>query len=205
MTQMMEPDTDLYRYLGDPAIKGRLVKLKFWTRLEDGLAKVGLVLLAGSVLGIVFGTSGLYPNRHTSSPFHDHQIGNPDPAMVRFCTCALVVSVILLAARLCSRHCYLLDPGRGCLIWHSKFLWFRRIRVVLERKEIAGIAAQGKEFKGRHRSYRAYRVVVETTAGSDIPVSNWRPWGREKCKAEADKLAKLLGCRSSFALPESTP
>ena len=125
--------------------------------------------------------------------------------MVRYCTCALVVSLILLAARLCSRHCYLLDPGRGCLIWHSQFLWFRRMRVVLERSEIAGVAAQGKEFKSRLGSYWSYRVVVERTAGGEIPVSNWRPWGRDKCKAEADKLAKLLGCRSSVALPEFTP
>ena len=60
MTQMMGPNTDLYRYLADPAVKERLVKLKFWTRLEDGLAKVALMLLAGSVLGIVFGTLGFY-------------------------------------------------------------------------------------------------------------------------------------------------
>jgi hypothetical protein len=203
MTQMMEPNTDLYRYLADPAVKERLVKLKFWTRLEDGLAKVAIILLAGSVLGIVFGTLGLYPNRHSLSPFHDHQIGNPDPAKVQHCTIALAVSLILLAVRFCSRHCYLLDPSRGYLIWHSQFLWFRRMRVVLERREIAGIAAQGKEFKSRRGSYWSYRVVVEKTAGGEISVSNWRPWGRDRCKAEADKLASLLGCRSSVALPES--
>ena len=204
LTQMMEPNPDLSRYLADPAVKERLVKLRFWTSLEDGLSKVGLMLLAGSVLGIVFGTLGFYPNRHGFSPFHRHDF-TPDPVMVRYCTCALVVSLILLAARLCSRHCYLLDPGRGCLIWHSQFLWFRRLRVVLERSEIAGVAAQGKEFKSRRGPYWSYRVVVEKTAGGEIPVSNWRPWGRDKCKAEADKLAGLLGCRSSVALPESTP
>jgi len=201
MTQPMGPNTDPYRYLADPAVKGRLVKLKFWTRLEDGLAKVGLILLAGSVLGIVFGTLGFYPNRHGFSPFHRHDF-TPDPVMVRYCACALVVSLILLAARLCSRHCYLLDPGRGCLIWQSQFLWFRRMRVVLERREIAGVAAQGKEFRSRRGSYWSYRVVVEKAAGGEIPVSNWRRWGRDRCKAEADRLAKLLGCRSSVALPE---
>jgi hypothetical protein len=204
MTHMMEPNTDLYRYLADPAVKERLVKLKFWTRLEDGLAKVAIMLLAGSVLGIVFGTLGFYPNRHGSSPFH-RQYSNPDPVMVRYCTCTLVVSLILLAVRLCSRHCYLFDPGRGCLIWHSQLLWFRRARVVLERGEIAGIAAQGKEFKSRHGAYWSYRVVVEKAAGGEILVSNWRRWGRDKCKAEADKLAGLLGCHSSVALPEYTP
>ena len=180
-----------------------LVKLKFWTKVEDGLAKVAVILLAGSVLGIVFGTTGLYPHRDRLYP-HRHNY-NPDPAMVQFCTCALVLSLILLAARLCSRHCYLLDPGRGCLIWQSQFLWFRRMRVVLERREIAGVAAQGKEFRSRRGSYWSYRVVVEKTAGGEIPVSNWRPWGRDKCQAEADKLAELLGCRGSVTLPEFTP
>ena len=88
-----------------------------------------------------------------------------NPAIVLYSTSALVVSLILLAARFCSRNCYLLDPGRGCLIWHDHFLWFRRFRVVLERSEIAGFAAQGKEFKSRLGPYWSYRVVVERTAG----------------------------------------
>src|SRR5512137_764758 len=103
MTQMMEPNPDLCRYLADPAVKERLVKLKFWTRLEDGLAKVAVILLAGSVLGIVSGTTGFYPHRDSLYPHHHNY--DPDTVMVRYCTCALVVSLILLAARLCSRHC----------------------------------------------------------------------------------------------------
>jgi hypothetical protein len=196
MTQMTGPNTDLYCYLADPAVKKRLVKLKFRTTLQEGLALLAIILLACSVLGIVYGTYGVYPSRHS------RQIHDPDPAIVRYSTCALVVSLILLAGRFCSRNCYLLDPGRGYLIWHDQFLWFRRFRVVLERSEISGVAAQGKEFKSRLGPYWSYRVVVERTVGADIPVSNWRPNGRDKCKAEADKLAKLLGCRSSVALPE---
>ena len=116
----MRANTDLYRYLVDPAVKGRLLKLKFRTTLQEGLGGVGLILLACSVLGIVYGAYGVCPSRHDYEP-HD-----PDPAIVRDSTCALVFSVILLAGRLCSRNCYLLDPGRGCLIWRNQFLWFRR-------------------------------------------------------------------------------
>jgi hypothetical protein len=196
MTQMIGPNTDLYRYLANPDVKKGLVRLKFRAPFHERLATVALILLACSVLGIVYGAYGVYPSRHYQEP-HD-----PNPAIVVCSTCALVVSLILLAGRFCSRTCYLLDPGRGCLIWHHRFLWFRRIRVVLERGEIAGVAAQGTEVKSRYGPYWSYRVVVERTAGADIPVSNWRPYGRDKCKAEADKLAKLLGCRSSIALPE---
>ncbi|MCX6924366.1 MAG: hypothetical protein NT154_14300 [Verrucomicrobia bacterium] len=196
---MMGPNTDACGYLADPAVKQRLVKLKFRTPLQDGLAFVAFLLLACSILGIVYGAYGVFPARHY------HEIHDPDPVIVRYSTGALVVSLILLAWRFCSRNCYLLDPSRGGLIWQDQFLWFRRVRVVLERSEIAGVAAQGTECKSRLGPYWSYRVVVERTAGADIPVSNWRPNGRDKCKAEADKLAKLLGCRSSVALPEYTP
>src|SRR5512135_191706 len=105
---MMGPNTDLYRYLANPAVKKDLVKLKFRTTVQEGLAAVGLIMLACSFLGIVYGAYGVYPSRHHHEP-HD-----PDPAIVLNSTCALVVSLILLAARFCSRNCYLLDPGRGC-------------------------------------------------------------------------------------------
>ena len=204
MTQMMEPNTDLCRCQADPAVKKRLVKLKFRTRLEEGLKleeglnTAGSILLVFSVVGILCGAFG-FQNPRTQ------RIHDPDPAVVRYATGALLVSLILLAARFCFRNCYLVDPRRGCLIWHYQFLWLRRIRVVLQRWEIAGVATQGEKFERRHGSWWGYRVVVEAIAGADIPVSNWRPNGRDKCKAEADKLAKLLGCRSSIALPEFTP
>ena len=135
MTQMIGPTTDLYRYLADPAAKERLVKLKFRTRLQEGLAFVAVILLACSILGIVCGTYGLYPSRRSLFPPNY----DPDPGLVRYSTGALVISLILLAARFCSWNCYLFNPARGCLIWQCQFLWFRRMRVVLERSEIAGV------------------------------------------------------------------
>lgn len=171
----------------DPSPSEDLVKLDPDTTLENFLmgGAIGALLF---VLGI--GKAALVG--HRSSP--------PSPELLPLAVWALPFCLVFFIAFCFTDNYYLLDRERHQIFYHFKFLWFRRLRVLLRRKDVVAVAVQGrKQGKG---SYWEYRIGVVGNTGRWVALTEWQREPLEQCNKEAAKLAAMLGCMAYPAAPD---
>ena len=97
---------------------------------------------------------------------------------------------------------YLLDRERHQILYRFKFLWFRRLRVLLQRKDVVAVAVQGRKSGQRgHSSSWEYRIGVVGNTGRWVALTEWQSEPLEPCNTEAAKLAAMLRCTAYPAAP----
>ena len=179
------------RERGNLEIPAGWIKLDRETALEAFLPVTGTILAA---LAVLFLWNGLFGY----TPRHSSRFVPPDPRLVPPGLILLVASAVFFAARYFTDNYYLLDPERGRLFYHFKFLWFRWVRLLLERRDIAAATTEGRiQTAGPQRGKWGYRVLLIAAVGRKVPLSDWR-WeqqGLEECNAQAADLARTLGCQ----------
>ena len=82
-----------------------------------------------------------------------------------------------------------------------EFLWFHRVRLLLERKDIVALATQCRRAGGRAGHWE-YRVALIGANGHRVGLTDWEE-DAELCNDEAAKLATMLGCKADTAAPDS--
>jgi hypothetical protein len=173
-----------------PITSEGLVKLDSDTKLETFLMWGGAVAL---VVALGFGKAALLGHRR--SP--------PNPEMLPIALWALPFCVAFFLALFFTDNYYLLDRERHRIFYHFKFLWFRRLRLFLQRKDIVAVAVQGRKHGERNQPTPwEYRIGVVGATGRWVALTDWQKKPLEPCNGEAAKLAAMLGCRAYAASPE---
>jgi hypothetical protein len=118
--------------------------------------------------------------------------------------------LVLLAVRLLTDNFYLIDSARHAIYYHFEVAWFRRVRLLLERRDIVGTSTQSRWRSSRSGSRRSWkyswyehRVVVIDTRGWVVPMTNWQQEALWDCNNEASDLAKKLDS-AWFEMPEDS-
>jgi hypothetical protein len=164
-----------------------LVKLDTDTTLEN-------FLMGGAVGALVFalGAGKVALLGHRRSP--------PTPELLPYALGALPLALVFFIAHRFTDNYYLLDRERHRIFYHFKFLWFRRLRVLLQRKDIVAVTVQGhKASERRGPTYWEYRVGVVGTNGRWIALTEWEKEALEPCNRKAASLAAMLGCQAYSA------
>jgi hypothetical protein len=171
----------------EPSPSEDLVKLDPDTTLENFLmgGAIGALLF---VLGI--GKAALVG--HRSSP--------PSPELLPLAVWALPFCLVFLIAFCFTDNYYLLDRERHQIFYHFKFLWFRRLRVLLQRKDVVAVAVEGR--KQGKPSYWEYRIGVVGNTGRWVALADWQNEPLEASNTAAAKLAGMLGCKVYPASPD---
>jgi hypothetical protein len=155
-----------------------------------------VVLLVVVGLLLCWGTLG--------NPLDDGGTDGPEPVLLRYVPFALALSGLLFLARRFTDNFYLLDPERQCLYYHFKFLGFRRIRLLLTRREVLGVTTEArKRSADGGASWWEHRLVVIGKGGRVVPLSDWRKEGLGRCNREGAERATLLACPFHPAPPRS--
>ncbi len=164
-----------------------LVKLDTDTTLES-------FLMGGAVAALVvaLGAGKIALLGHRRSP--------PSPELLPVALWALPFCLVFFIAYCFTDNYYLLDRERQRILYHFKFLWFRRIRVFLQREDILAVAVQGhKASERRGPTYWEYRVGVVGTNGRWVALTEWKKEALEPCNRQAASLAGMLGCKAHSA------
>jgi hypothetical protein len=163
-----------------PSPSENLVKLDPDTKLENFLmgGAIGTLLF---VLGL--GKAALVG--HGGSP--------PNLDLLPPALWALPCCLAFFVAFCFTDNYYLLDRERYQIFYHFKFLWFRRLRVFLQRKDVVGVTVR----VGKH----AYRIGVIGATGRWVALTERQNEPLEARNREAAKLAAMLGCEVYAAAP----
>ena len=167
-----------------------LVKLDPDTTLES-------FLMGGAAGALVFalGVGKIALVGHRRSP--------PSPELLPLALWALPFCLAFFIAHCFTDNYYLLDRERYRIFYHFKFLWFRRLRVFLQRKDVVAVAVQGRKHGERNQPTTwEYRIGVVGATGRWIALTEWQKKPLEACNREAAKLAAMLGCRAYPASPD---
>jgi hypothetical protein len=179
-------DPRTWRDWRDPAAHG-FVKVDCDTALERALSSgVTVVAIAGAILlWLAFGS----PRSH---------VGPLPPLDSRTLPVAwslLALAVVLFAARALTNSFYLVDPARHVIYSHFQFLFIRRVRLLLERKDILGVSTEARQRRTRYSSWWEQRVVLIGANGHVLPLGNWRRDALWVSNDAAQQLAKQIDCQ----------
>jgi hypothetical protein len=163
-----------------------LVKLDPDTTLEN--------LLMGAAAGALVFALGA-----AKAAFVGHRRTPPNPELLPLALWALPFAVVFFVAYCFTDNYYLLDRERHQVFYHFKFLWFRRLRLFLQRKDIVAVAVQGRK-QGRPTTWE-YRIGVVGATGRWIALGEWQGKTLEDSNREAEHLAAMLGCKTYPAPP----
>lgn len=121
----------------------------------------------------------------------------------------LVGAVVLVGARAATDNFYLIDRAQHLVYFHAKFLWFRRVRVLLEQANVYATSVESRKRVSRHgrswgwETWWEERTVVIDRRGRLVPMSNW---GRDTlwtANNEARAIATAMGCQG-YESPEDS-
>jgi hypothetical protein len=158
-----------------------MVKFDRETALERFLLGGGVLAVMTALELLMVGTLG-----RRRSP--------PNPAVLPYIPVAALLALLLFAARYFTDNYYLVDPERHLVYYHFKFLWFRTVRLLLQREDILAVATRGRPRSRRTSGWWDYQVVVVSAKGSLVPLGDWEHEGLHARNAEAERLGALLGC-----------
>jgi hypothetical protein len=163
------------------------LKLQRETALEWALTWLTLVCFGAASLLWIVSEGGYWRGR-----YHD-----PKPHLRVYIPCAAGAGILFLFARFFTDNYYLLDPCRRRILYHFKFLSFRRIRPVLNAHQILAVAGSGKKRFGRSvTGYWEHRVEAIDFRGRRIGLTDWKIDGLETSNAETATFGGLLGCEA---------
>lgn len=166
-----------------------LVKFNRDTPLEQFLLGTGCIGVLAALVMLLMGTIG---GRHS----------RPNPAVLPYVPLAILAAVMFFALRYFTDNYYLVDPKQHLVYYHFKFLWFRRVHLLLRREDILAVSTRGRRQSSRRSTWWEYRVVVIGANGHLVPFCDWERDALSKCNAEAERLGTMLGCQSHKSPPE---
>ncbi len=122
-------------------------------------------------------------------------------------------AAMLFGLRLLTDNFYLVDPERHIVYFHSQFGFFRRVRLLVEPRDVVAISVQTRWRLAmtndwewdlpQSRTWWDHRIALIDTRGRILPFSDWRADGLWPSNNDAAELAKKLGCRW-FQTPEQS-
>jgi hypothetical protein len=131
-----------------------------------------------------------------------HRHSPPNPELLPLALYALPFAVVFFIAYWLTDNYYLLDRERHQVFYHFKFLWFRRLRLFLQRQDVVAVAVQGrKQEQRRQPTTWEYRIGVVGATGRWIALSEWQSKSLEDSNREAENLAAMLECKAYPAPP----
>ena len=177
-----------------PTNSGGMVKFDRITPLEK-LIMYGAILMGVLVFGtLIRGVTGYFDE----DSWHYHP---PQTKALIYLPIPILGLLAFWAARASSDNYYLVDPVGHCIFYHFKFLWFGSTRLLLSRSQILVVTTKGRKWADEGPSYWESRVVVVSASGHELPLSDWRREGLNKCNAEAARLAGMLDCQHHISQP----
>jgi len=175
--------------LNDLAAAKDLVKFDRETALEGFLCGGGALGILAALQMLLIGTIG---SRRSAS----------HPAVLPYVLVAVLVSVLFFVARYFTDNYYLVDPKQHLVYYHFKFLWFRRVHLLLRREDILAVSTRGRRQSSRSETWWEYQVVVIGANGHVVPFCDWERDALSECNAEVERLGSMLGCQSHKSPPE---
>lgn len=175
--------------LDDLTAREDLVKFDRDTPLEQFLFGAGWLGILAALVMLWIGTIG---GRHSK----------PQPAVLPYIPLPILVAVVFFAARYFTGNYYLVDPKQHLVYYHFKFLWFRRVHLLLRREDILAVSTRGRRQSSRRSTWWEYQVVVIGANGHVVPFCDWERDAPSRCNAEAERLGTMLGCQSHKSPPE---
>ena len=128
---------------------------------------------------------------------------DPKPHLRVYIPWTAGAGVLFLFARFFTDNYYLLDPGGRRILYHFRFLSYRRIRPLLDANQILAVAASGrKRFWKSVTGYWEHRVEAIDLRGRRIGLTDWKIDGLEVSNAEALTYARLLACEALPSPPD---
>jgi hypothetical protein len=177
-----------------PTGSGGLVKFDRTTPLEK-LFQYGTVLMGLLVFWTLMrGLTGYF--NEDSGHYHP-----PQTKALLYLPIQILGLLAFWAARASSDNYYLVDPVGHCVFYHFKFLWFGSTRLLLNRSQILVVTTKGRKASDEGPSYWEYRMVVVSASGHELPLSDWRQEGLNKCNAQGARLARMLDCQYHKSQP----
>jgi hypothetical protein len=121
------------------------------------------------------------------------------------------VAAALFGLRLMTDDFYLVDRQRHAVFFHAQFGLWRRVRLLIERKDIVTVSVQTRwradpgdnlplDAEASH-AWWEYRVVLIDSRGRIAPFGDWERDGLWASNNQARDLAQTLQCRC-FEAPE---
>lgn len=101
---------------------------------------------------------------------------------------------VLLCLRWLTNHFYLIDRARQAVYFHSQFLHIRRVRLLLERKDIHAMAVESRHQQSNRSRWWEHRAVLVDVRGQAVPLGNWERDILPAANNLARDLATKLGC-----------
>lgn len=163
-----------------PSLSENLVKLDPDTKLEN--------FLMGGAIGALLFVLGL-----GNAALVGHGSSAPNLELLPPALWALPFCLAFFIAFCFTDNYYLLDRERHQIFYHFKFLWFRRLRVFLQRKDVVAVTVR----VGKH----AYRIGVIGVTGRWVALTEQQNEPLEARNQKAAKLAAMLGCEVYAAAP----
>ncbi len=120
------------------------------------------------------------------------RITAPNPAFLPYGYFTLFLSGAFFLLRYFTDNHYLVDPEYHCVYYHFKFLWHRRIRLLLASENITAVTTGSKKCSSKTSSWWEYRVVLVSAQGKIEPLTNWKREKLDECNILASDLASKL-------------
>jgi hypothetical protein len=149
-----------------------------------------------AILGAAILWFGLFGGRARSAAV-------TDPRVYVAAGILLGVAALAFVLRLFTDNFFLIDPSRHAVYLHAKFLFARRVRRLLERPDIAGVAIAAQRRRTRYRHWTEHRAVLVGRDGRHVPMSDFHKDGLW----DANNLAISLGRQlevPSYEAPDET-
>lgn len=109
---------------------------------------------------------------------------------------------VLVGARAATDNFYLIDRARHVVYFHARFLWFRRVRLFLDRADVYAASVESRKRRRQDWSFRfawntwwEERVVLIDRRGRLVPMSNWGKDTLWTANNDAKEIAAALGCQ----------
>ena len=116
---------------------------------------------------------------------------------------AFVLATVLFTSQYLIDDFYLVEPLRHIIYYHSRFWFIRRVRLLLERRDILGVSTESRRRRQRTTYTWEQRLVLIHVSGLIVPMGNWRRDQLRVFNQEASEIAKDLQCRW-FAGPHAS-
>lgn len=193
MTPEVRSDPRTWTDFRDPGSRG-LIKVDCDTPLESGFqmtaAFCGLFALLLYLERFRFDQRGLLTR--LVQPLRI----DTEPIMIGLAIAAVAAAALWLL----TDNFFLVDPAQHLVYLHSRVLFVRRVRRLLERPDILAITVQARPRRTRYgRSWWEQRTVIVTTSGRVVPIANWRRDALWESNNTALELGKQLGCAAHEA------
>lgn len=165
----------------DPIARKGLIKYDLQTSLEQFLFTGGILAAVAVVILLQIGVLG---GRRSA----------PDHRALPYVPLAVVASVVFFVLRHFTDNHYLVDPHQHRVFYHSQFLWFRSVRLVLRREDILAVATRGQKHSSKRGTWWEYQVVLIGANGHIVPFSDSKREALDECDAQAETVGGMLDC-----------